>query len=190
MFTFLNPRLWTLGPLASAFRFDAVAAPGSVAQGAAGFVFQPVMSGTFAFTYTGAAALHVGSSIYRTGANLLSATFVGGAIAGQNGATSGSAIASTSVAGETIAYTSDFIDFASTVDQDWAISMTSITKSLGFAANQSLSSFAATTTGSFSTDPLPVLSAAVPEPAAWALMASGFGLAGAAARRRRVSVAA
>lgn len=50
-----------------------------------------------------------------------------------------------------------------------------------------------TTSGSFGIDNLTIGSApsgVVPEPAAWALMISGFGLVGAAARRRRTAVSA
>lgn len=187
-FTFLNPVLYALGPLAAAFTFDATASAGSVAQAAGGYVYQPVMSGTFAFTYTGATPLHVLNRVYRTGANLLSATFVGGTIIGQNGATSGSASASTSVPGETISYASDFIRFNKTIDHDFAISASAITAALGFKQYQALNSFKATTTGSFSTQPLPTLAAGAPEPASWAMLVVGFGLIG-VARRRQPTVA-
>ncbi len=183
MFTFLNPGLYTLGALDASYRFDATATAGSIAQTAGGFVYQPIMSGSFSFTYTGTADLHVKQAVYHTGANLLSATFAGGTIAGQAGATSGSANASTSVPGETITYSSDFIDFARTTDQDLAIAMSSISHGLAAGRNQALRSFAATTTGSFSTDPLPRLTAAVPEPATWALLTAGFGLVGVSRRR-------
>jgi tryptophan-rich sensory protein len=185
-FTFLNTALYVLGALDASYTFDATANPGSVAQKAGGFVYQPIMSGTFSFIYTGTTDLHVNRAVYHTGANLLSATFASGTIAGQIGATSGSANASTSVDGETIAYTSDFIDFTRTFDQDLSISLSSITRSLAAVSYQALRSFATTTTGSFSTDPLPVLTSATPEPASWALLVAGFGLVGVARRGRRV----
>lgn len=185
-FTFLNPVLYALGSLDAAYSFDATATPGSVAQTAGSFVYQPIVSGTFSFIYTGASDITVNRVVYHTGSNLLSATFTGGTIAGQTGATSGSATASTSVAGETITYTSDFIDFSRTTAQDLSISLSSITRGLNAGSFQALRSFATTTTGSFSTDPLPTLTSATPEPASWALLITGFGLVGAARRGRRV----
>ncbi len=185
-FTFLNPVLYALGQLDASYRFDATATNGSVAQTAGSFVYQPIVSGTFAFIYTGAGDITVNRVVYHTGSNLLSATFTGGTIAGQNGATSGSATASTSVAGETITYTSDFIDFSHTTAQDLSISLSSITNGLNAGSFQALRSFATTTTGSFSTDPLPTLTSATPEPESWAMLITGFGLVGAARRGRRV----
>ncbi len=183
-FTFLDPALWSLGALDASYTFDAVATPGSVAQTAGGFAYQPIVSGSFSFRYTGAAPLVVAGKTFGSGANLLSARFSGGTIAGQIGATSGSANASSSVAGETIAYSSDFIDFTHTVSQDLSISLSSITRGLSASPYQALRSFATTTTGSFSTDPAPILSPA-PEPAAWVLLAAGFGLVGGAQRSAR-----
>ncbi len=186
-FSFLNPVLYALGSLDAAFTLNAVATPGSIAQGTNGYDFQPVFSGTFTFTYTGATPLAVLGRTYRTGANLLTANFTNGAIAGQNGSTSGSATASTSVPGETIVYTSDLIRFTHTTAQDFAISASSITSALGFSPYQALNSFSAVTTGLFATEPLPVLTAAVPEPAVWTMFVAGFGLVGLGMRRTTVS---
>ena len=186
-FTFLDPNLFGLGALAASFRFDATATAGSPAQRAGSFVYEPIVSGTFSFTYTGTIDLKRGGTVYRTGANLLSASFRGGTIAGQIGATSGSSTASSAVAGETIAYTSDVLDFSHTVEQDFALSLSSITRGLTALPNQALRSFAATTTGSFSTDPAPVGSA-TPEPATWAMLIVGFGFVG-VSRRRQVAAA-
>ncbi len=188
-FSFLQPVLFALGALDARFELNAVATPGSVAQSTSGYDFQPVFSGGFSFTYTGATALHVLGHVYRTGTNLLTANFVGGSIAGQDGGTSGSATASTSVPGETITYTSDLIRFTHTVSQDFAISASSITSSLGFSQYQALNSFSATTTGLFATQPLPELTASVPEPATWAMFIAGFGLVGTGARRRSPAIA-
>jgi hypothetical protein len=189
-FSFLNPVLFALGALDASFQLNAVATPGSVAQRTSGYDFQPIFSGSFSFTYTGATTLHVLGHAYRTGANLLTANFVGGSIAGQDGGTSGSATASTSVPGETITYTSDLIRFTHTISQDFAISASSITSALGFSQYQALNSFSATTTGLFATQPLPELTASVPEPATWAMLVAGFGLVGVGVRRRTGALAA
>ena len=186
-FSFLDPSLFGLGTLAASFRFNATATAGSAAQSLGSFVYQPIFSGTFSFTYTGVADLKEGGTTYHTGANLLSAVFTGGTIEGQTGATSGSATASSSVNGETITYSSDILAFTGTVEQDFAISLSSISRGLAALPNQALRSFGATTTGSFSTDPAPSASA-TPEPATWAMLVTGFGLVG-LSRRRQVAAA-
>ncbi len=153
----------------------------SPAQNLAGFLIQPGLAGTFSFLTT--APITIGGTTYATGANLLSGVFNQGAIFGQNGGTSGSFSASTT-SGATVTYTSDFLSFAPTVDRDFALSLTSITSPLARASSaRALRTFKAVSTGSFSTDPAPLVTA-IPEPEVWGMMIVGFGMIGVQVRRR------
>jgi len=146
-----------------------------------GFKIQPLISGTFSILST--SAITVGGTTYAAGANLLSGAFDQTTIFGGTNATSGSSSSATT-SGGTITYTSDFLTFDSTVAQDFSLSLTSIALPLSSADGRALRTFAAVSTGSFSTDPEPVIPA-VPEAATWAMFISGFGLMGASLRRRR-----
>ncbi|HEV2569365.1 PEPxxWA-CTERM sorting domain-containing protein [Sphingomonas sp.] len=138
------------------------------------------------FSFKSAHDIVIGNKTYAAGANLLSATLINDqTVFGQKNATSGGLSAATS-SGATITYTSDFLDLSNTTERDAAFSLTAI-QSLVNGANKglnqattsnSLRSFRATATGSFSAD-----IAAVPEPATWAMMLGGFGLIGAMSRR-------
>ncbi len=155
------------------------------AQLLSGFLIQPGISGSFSFLSN--APITIGSTTYATGSNLLSGTFTQAAIFGARNGTSGSFSASTT-SGSSITYTSDFLSFAPTVDRDFSISLTSITGVLqavptGGTPNRALRTFRAFGSGSFSSDPAPVVTA-VPEPAVWGLMIVGFGMVGFQARRR------
>jgi hypothetical protein len=146
-----------------------------------GFKIQPLISGSFSILST--SAITVNGTTYAAGANLLSGTFDQTTIFGATNATSGSASSATT-SGGTITYSSDFLKFDSTVAQDFSLSLTSIARPLSSADGRALRSFAAVSTGSFSTDPAPVIPS-VPEAATWAMFISGFGLMGASLRRRR-----
>lgn len=186
-YSFLQPSLLALGPLQAVFTLAGYTSQGNPAASAAGFLIQPVVTGSFSFIYTGLANLVVGGTTYHTGANLLSATFSNAGIVGASGATSGSLSASTASdePKPEITYTSDFLNFAGTNNQDFAFSLTSITAALKRAGvGQSLNSFHANSSGAFSTDPAPVVSA-VPEPSVWATMIIGFSLVGLQVRKRK-----
>src|SRR5450755_1723128 len=82
-----------------------------------------------------------------------------GTIDGLNGSTSGSINAATST-GETVVFTSDFLNFSNTIARDPAIALTQVNPVLGLsgpsgAAGTFLNSFTAVGSGNFSSDPVP-----------------------------------
>ena len=181
-FSFLQPSIapYVTSLTASYTLFASVAA--TPAQLLAGFLIQPGISGSFSFVTT--APLTIGATFYATGSNLLSGTFTQAAIFGPANGTAGSFSSSTS-SGATITYTSDFLNFSPTVERDFAISFTSISSPLARAsASKALRTFRAFSTGSFSSDPAPLVTA-VPEPHVWGLMIVGFGMVGVQVRRRQ-----
>ena len=187
-FSFLQPALApAVTGVKALFLFSGTSAAGNPADLSGGFLFQDLTSGSFSFTSS--TNIMVGSHLYLAGSNLLSGTFVGGGIAGGNGATSGGVSASTS-GGDTITYTSDFLNFSSTVSRDWALAFTAANPILARAsATSSLRTFRATTGGNFGSDPVPLTF--VPEPGVWAMLIAGLGLVGVQMRRRtRHTVAA
>ena len=162
------------------------------AQLSSGFLIQPGIAGSFSFKSN--TAITIGSTTYAAGSNLLSGTFTQAAIFGPRLGTAGS-FSSSTTSGATITYTSDFLSFAPSVDRDFSISLTSIASALQAVPTngnptRALRTFRAFSTGSFSSDPAPIVTA-VPEPAVWGLMIVGFGMVGLQTRRRNnASVAA
>jgi hypothetical protein len=155
------------------FKFTATAPDGTPASMTGPSDFQQDgLSGSFSFLSRN--AFDFNSTHYAAGSNLLSATFDDGSI--NSTATSGSASDST-LGGHLINFTSSVIDTSGFTAEDFSFSLTGARPSISAEAGQSLSNFTASSTGSFS-------SAAVPEPAAWALMLVGFGGMGAVLRRR------
>lgn len=153
------------------------------------FLTQNIDSLTLSFKST--TAITVGSTTYAAGSNLLSIVVpsTNATIGGFTGATSGSLTNSTSI-GNSVLYTSDFLDFSNTVNRGFSISLDAILNgnpNVGLRANSNtaLNNFRATATGSFSSDPAPIINGAVPEPAVWGLMIAGFGAVGFQSRRRR-----
>jgi len=184
-FSFLTPSLLGLAHLQALLSFTGTAPDGSPASNSFGVLVQPNLGGNFSFTYEGASDLTVGGHTYHTGANLLSGTFGGAVIVGQDNAVSGSSLDATT-SGGALSFTSDFLTFMATGDRSFALSMTSILDPLNAGTGQSLDSFGAVSTGSFQAD----LAGGggqggVPEPASWALMLLGFGAIGLTLRRGR-----
>jgi hypothetical protein len=138
-------------------------------------------SGSFSFTNN--APIQIGGTFYAAGSNLLSATFTNANIFGLDGGTTTSF---TSTNFGTVDFTSDFVDFGDTTTRQFAFSLPSVSPALDINGQGNLESFAGGTTGSFSSDPAPTPTfavAAVPEPATWAMMIAGFGMAGLGLRR-------
>ncbi len=199
----VRPGLTTPGTVATTFSFlQAPLAPyctncaanftflatttASPALSFAGFDFEQKLSGSFSFiSVAGITINHV------TYHNLLSGSFTNMTIAGAAGGSSGGGSASTtSTPAGVITYTSDFLSFAPTTNRDLALSLSAIVsrvsnvdKGLNFVNGKALRSFRATSTGSFSTDPAPLITV-LPEPEAWGLMLAGFGMVGLQVRRR------
>lgn len=180
-FSFLQPSIapFVTNVTASYTLFASVA--NAPAQLNGGFLVQPGLSGSFSFLTT--SAIVIGGTSYAAGSNLLTGVFTQAAIFGPVNGTSGSLSASTS-GGSSITYSSDFLSFDPTVERDFAISLTSITSPLARASStKALRTFRAFSSGSFSSDPAPLV-LAVPEPQVWGLMIVGFGLVGVQVRRR------
>lgn len=196
-FSFLNNALTSFVTNVPAFLTLNASATNSPAQSFAGFKFQTVFNGTFSIL--SADQIVLGSNIFASGANLLSGTFSLGSIVGQSNATSGSLSASTNSAA-IISYSSDFLNFNQAISRDLSLGITGIVSNLANVnqglnndTGRALRSFKATSTGSFSSDPAPLLvPGLVPEPQVWAMMIGGFGLVGLQIRRnaRQKAIAA
>jgi hypothetical protein len=148
-----------------------------------GLAILPISAGTLTFTSTSAVTYNG-----HTGTNLLTVAFSGGSLTGLMGGSTASYGNSTPP--NTVTFTSDFLDFSSTTARDLVLGINGINPSLGFAFGGSRS-HSGVATGNFGAD----LSAGspqgdVPEPASWALMLVGFGMAGGVMRsqRRRVEL--
>ncbi len=154
--------------------------------GPGGVITQGGFSGTFSFVTTSGIMVSGGGLVptfYAAGSNLLSGTFINGAIVGRN--TSGSSFASGLVSAGTLSFTSDFLNFDNSIEFDRAQSFTAVNPTFAIGANGALRAFRGVAGGQFSADPIPKVLAQVPEPATWGMMILGFGLVGATARRRR-----
>lgn len=181
-FSFLPPALGAVtNVLASFTMLSSTATP---AQTVGGFTLQPGLAGSFSFLST--SAITVGTITYAAGSNLLSGTFTDVSIAGQTNASAAAYNGSTG-GGSTILFTSDFVTFVPGTDYDMSISLTSLAPLLFAAPGAALRSFEGYSTGSFSSDPAPIVNLGVPEPSAWAMLIAGFGLVGFQARRRRTA---
>ena len=123
--------------------------------------------------------------------NLLTVSFSGDLKGVING--HGASVQGSSDVGDTVIFSSDFLDFSKTQSRTLALSLSGINPALGINANGYLNSFTGDGTGTFSSTPAPNPSA-VPQPASLVLLSLGLGLLGLpacrAARRRKAAVAA
>jgi hypothetical protein len=167
------------------FSLNGVVANGNPASLIGGFLLQDNVVGGFSFRST--TGITIKSKFFAAGSNLLTATYGGGAIFGQRNGSSGSFSASTA-GGDTVTYTSDFLNFTNVAASDFAISLTSVASpfqavpSSGIP-NRALRAFRGVASGTFSSDPAPIVTA-IPEPQVWGLMILGFGMVGIQVRRR------
>ena len=155
------------------------------------------LSGSFSFLSIN--AFTIGTTTYAAGTNLLSGTIGadtllndGATITGGNGGTSGSVTAGTQASLPAqpvlITYTSDVLTFQPGSDYDFSLALSQINPVLNRpSATQSLRNFRAASTGTFSSNPPPLVNALppVPEPATWGMMVIGFSLLGHQLRRRK-----
>ena len=190
-FSFLNvaiaPEVTNVTAL---FTLNASVPNGTPASTVGPFLLQDGLSGSFSFVTT--SAISFSNVFFAAGSNLLSGTFGGGSIFG-SGATG--ALGASTPGGDSLTFTSDFLDFSAVTDSDMALSLADIGPVLArLNSAAALSSFAATGGGTFSSDGAPALAypptGSVPEPSSWALIILGFGALGARLRWRRSGVAA
>jgi hypothetical protein len=96
------------------------------------------------------------------------ATSSGGLLTGREGRSTGNFDGSEMPGnGDSITMTSDFLNFASTTQRDYSISLNAVTPVIGLNANGYLNNFSANATGTFSSDPPPAM---IPEPSTLALV--------------------
>lgn len=160
--------------------FSATAPTGPATQlTATNPIRQSSLNGSFAFKYTGSAAVTAYGTTFNTGANLLSGTFTNGWLS--VGGTSGGFADSFGLTGGTVTLASAIIPVNKLSDGDLAFSFTGVTPQaaiIGANGTRQLKDFRASSGATFS-------AAAVPEPGAWAMMILGFGVAGGVLRVRR-----
>lgn len=181
-FSFLQAGLAPFVTNASAL-FSLNAASGSPALRPGGFLIQPNIAGSFSFTST--SVITVGSTTYAAGSNFLTGTFANASIFGREFADRAAFSASTA-AGNTLTYSSDFLDFSGVNDRDFSVQLNGLVALVALPGS-ALSSLSGVASGTFSSDPAPAISA-IPEPMTWTMMISGFGLVGCAMRSRRQSL--
>lgn len=112
--------------------------------------------------------------------NLLTVDFTG-FITGAPGAGSGNLNGDTAI-GTTVNYSSDFLDFSNTSARNFALSFSSITPALAIDGSF-LRSFSTAGTGTFASNPLPLITA-IPEPGTMAALGMGLALMGVMRRRK------
>ena len=192
-FSFINSLIApSVTNISAAFMLSAIVAKDTPLSISGTTYIQQGISGSFSFTSTSAILVSgpgLTPTFYAAGSNLLSGTFSDAALAGTRLGSSGAAFAS-GINGTNITFTSDFLTFDQLALLDFSTSLTAITPGSFPSPNLALRGFRAVAGGSFSADPSPVPTSAIPEPASWALLIAGFSLVGVSMRRRKHAVAA
>lgn len=185
-FSFLQGGLSTfVSNVVANFTMSAAVAKNDAVDAFGNALVQPILAGTMSFTTTSAITLtgpYFATHTYAAGANLLTVVFDGSLFGSKNGTTAN--LGGSSLSGNSVMFTSDFLDFSTVDNTDLAASFTALNSGLKVGDNGSLASFRATGGGQFSSDPAPTIIGMVPEPASWAMMVAGFGMLGIALRRR------
>jgi hypothetical protein len=197
LFSFTVPGLAPVATgITAILTWNSATPPSQIATEAGGIYTQGGIGGTFSFVST--SAITVGTNTYAAGSNLLSGTFGDAAIVGPKGGTFADFDADTSL-GQTLVFTSDFIDFSGVTTSAFALDLANIRSTLStlYAGGNpttpitALRTFRTNAQGAFGYDGEIVVNG-IPEPQTWGLMVVGFGMVGLQVRRRsrRASVAA
>ena len=142
-------------------------------------MFDTLSSGTISFIRDTAAAEGDGAKT-----NLLTVSFSNAELdASQNNGSFTFKSNSDSV----ITFTSDFLDFANVLRKDFSFSFSGASPTFNASLGSSGRSTTFSGSGTFASDPAPLVFGDVPEPASWALMFAGFGLLGMTLRTRKVA---
>jgi hypothetical protein len=85
-----------------------------------------------------------------------------------------------------ITFSSDFLDFTNVLSKDFSFSFSGASPTFSAPLGNSGRNTSFSGSGTFASDPAPLVFGDVPEPASWALMLGGFGLLGMTLRTRKV----
>lgn len=151
-----------------------------------GVLTQAGITGTFSFISTEVYTLN--TTTFAVGSNLLSGTFSNAAIIGDQFGSSAFFGADSSFAGQSLTFTSDFIDFSGATTSIFAVDLANIRSLLSalqtnLPPTTALRTFRAAASGEFSADG-DIVVPGIPEPQTWGLMVVGFGMIGMQVRRR------
>jgi len=142
-------------------------------------LFDTVSSGSITFTRDTAAAEGNG-----TRTNLLTVSFTKAELdASQNAG----AFTFKSNADTVITFTSDFLDFTGVTSKDFSFSFSGASPHFNAPIGSSSVSTSFSGSGTFASDPAPLVIPGIPEPGSWAMMLGGFGLLGLTLRTRKTS---
>jgi hypothetical protein len=144
-------------------------------------MFDTVTNGSITFTRDTAAAEGNGAKT-----NLLTVSFSNAELDASNGDGS---FTFKSNADSVITFSSDFLDFTNVVDKDFSFSFSGASPTFSSTLGSSGRSTSFSGSGTFASDPAPLVVGGVPEPASWAMMLGGFGLLGLSLRNRKASQA-